>query len=291
MRGVDGGDELLHDVIERLRSRDALDDASVADVTVGDAAVLVELSPPQGTGSGESIRRPDSAGLAHRPDGDPPDHGYRNHDLRELLAPLDDAVSVASPLDRAVAVATLNAASAPFVDWHDGDPMALLDADVERIATVGLFRPAFRKFADVEVRVIERVPVDPFETPEDVEVTLFPATEAETAMAGCAVVFVTGSTLIYGGMETYLEAAPEDATVVVIGATASMLPDPLFDAGVDVVAGAEVTEPERVRLAVARGVCGTDLHDEGVRKGYVAPRRPSGIRLDPSDRDPADPPP
>ncbi len=288
MSEVDVGDELLRDVIERLRSRDALDDTSVADVTIGDAAVLVELTPSQDAGAEESIRPPDPAGLAYRPDGDPPDDEYRNRDPRGLLAPIEDA-SPASSLDRAVAVATLNAVSAPFVGWRDGDPMALLDADVERVATVGLFRPAFRKFADVEVRVIERVPVDPFETSADVDVTLFPATEAAAAMAGCAVVFVTGSTLIYGGMETYLKAAPEDAIVVVIGATASMLPDPLFDAGIDVVAGVEVTEPERVRRAVARGVCGTDLHDEGVRKGYVAPRRPSGIRINPSGRDPTDP--
>ncbi|WP_436347857.1 Rossmann-like domain-containing protein [Natronorubrum sp. FCH18a] len=65
------------------------------------------------------------------------------------------------------------------------------------------------------------------------------------------------------------EAAPPEATVVLIGATASGLPEPAFEADVDVVAGADVVAPDRVRDAVKQGACGTDLHDAGVRKVYT----------------------
>ncbi|MXR22367.1 Rossmann-like domain-containing protein [Halobacterium bonnevillei] len=85
--------------------------------------------------------------------------------------------------------------------------------------------------------------------------------------------------MIYGGIERYLAAAPDAATVVCIGATASLLPDPLFDAGVDVVAGADVTDPAETRVAVADGACGTDLHDRGVRKVYAAREPPADIHI------------
>ena len=159
--------------------------------------------------------------------------------------------------------------------------MALLDPSVETVATVGLFRPAFRKFDGVEVRVVERDPVDPatVSTPAGVSLRSFIPAEAAAAMEGADVVFVTGSTLVYGGIERYLDAAPASATVVVVGATASSLPDPLFDRGVDIVAGAAVDDPVRTRHAVARGACGTDLHDRGVRKVYAARDAPATIDL------------
>nr|WP_305882876.1 DUF364 domain-containing protein [Halobellus rarus] len=161
--------------------------------------------------------------------------------------------------------------------------MALLSDDVERIVTVGLFAPAFRKFDDVTVNVIEREEIESVPDPDGVRVEVFTPDETDAAMAGAEVVFVTGSAFVYGGVEAYLDAAPTSATVVVIGATASFLPDPLFEAGADVVAGATVTDAAGVRAALRRGACGTDLHDAGLRKVYVARATPSRIRLDASD--------
>nr|WP_282594571.1 DUF364 domain-containing protein [Halomarina salina] len=159
--------------------------------------------------------------------------------------------------------------------------MALLDPEVDTIATVGLFRPAFRKFDDVELRIVERRAVDEFAVPDGVRVETFRPDEAATALAGSDVVFVTGSAFLYGGAERYLDVAPASATVVLVGATVSFLPAPLFAAGVDVVAGAAVTDVDRARAAVREGACGTDLHDVGVRKVYVVDERSSapGLRL------------
>jgi uncharacterized protein (DUF4213/DUF364 family) len=268
------------EVVARLRDRIA-PAAAVERVTVGDRVVLVEVTDGDGSG-----RR--TAGVAHRPAGE---HSHvDDHSLDRLVAaagsPVDDAPSVR--LDRALGIAAVNALSAPYVDWQAGDPMAGLDSDVDRITTVGLFVPAFRKFEDVAVRVIERGPVDSVPSPDGVRTETFTPADTETAMAGADVVFVTGSAFIYGGVDRYLDAAPAAATVVVIGATASFLPGPLFDRGVDVVAGASVTDVAAVRDAVARGACGTDLHDAGLRKVYSAATAPTGLGL--SRRDPSNPP-
>jgi hypothetical protein len=236
----------------------AADRATLERVTLGDAAVLVEL----GTG----------AGLAHRPprEADPP----ATADAATLLSLATDAPD--GSVERALGVATCNALSAPHIQWRTGDPMALVADDVDTVVTVGLFRPAFRKFADVTVRVIERDPVGDVATPAGVTVEAFTPDETATAMTDAEVVFLTGSAFVYGGATDYLAAVPADATVVVVGATASFLPVPLFAAGVDVVAGAAVTDPATVRAAAADGACGTDLHDAGVRKVYVAASETDG---------------
>jgi uncharacterized protein (DUF4213/DUF364 family) len=273
----------LRDTRDALDARGALDGVGLDRVTIGESVALVELlasGPGQETSGdgadGGSPRR--LAGLAHRPrTASVPSPT----DLGGLLAPFED--DDASLGARALAVAGLNALSVPFLDWRAGDPMALLDPDVSRIVTVGLFRPAFRKFDGVEVRVIERegVAVDEVATPESVTLRSFTPAETADAMAGAEVVFVTGSTLVYGGIERYLDAAPASATVVAVGATASAVPGPLFDRGVDVVAGASVADPARARAAVADGDCGTALHDRGVRKVYAARDAPETIDLKP----------
>jgi hypothetical protein len=165
--------------------------------------------------------------------------------------------------------------------------MATLAPAVETVATVGLFRPAFRWFDDVTVRVVERDPdaVDAASLPDGVPTTLFAPDEAAAAFAGCDACFVTGSTLVYGGVDDYLTAAADAGVplVAVVGASASVLPGPLFDRGVDVVAGARVDDAAGVRRRVAAGDCGTDLHDAGLRKVYCASgaRRPgTGLRTE-----------
>jgi len=268
---------VLTQVVDCLRDRGAAT-AEVNRLTVGDAAVLVELA---GVGDGDG----DAAGLAHRPRGTAP--ATDGVDVPRLLswATDGDDWSEDGRVRRALGLATLNALTVPHVEWRTGDPMAVVDPGVARITTVGLFRPALRKFDDVDVRVIERDPVEAVSAPTNVRVETFTPDATAAAMAGAEVVFLTGSAFVYGGAEAYLDAAPSTATVVVVGATASFHPAPLFAAGVDVVAGAVVDDVTRVREAVAAGACGTDLHDAGARKVYVRADRPTELRIRETDDD------
>ena len=234
--------------------------ATAPHVTVGERVVLVELTHPD---------HGHLAGVAHRPRGERPESWPENVSALASLATDGDTDG---KLRRAVGIATLNALSAPEVEWQSGDPMASLDDAVATIATVGLFRPAFRKFSAVDVRVVEREPPDSVTSPDDVTVDLFPPDECETAFAGADVCFITGSTLVYGGLDRYLSAlrSADVPLVVLVGATASFVPGPAFDAGIDLVAGARVRNPAGVRASVRAGDCGTDLHDSGLEKVYVA---------------------
>lgn len=260
-------DRILRAARETLADRDGVSRWNLGRVTVGDRAILVELAA-------RSDSQSRVAGIAHRPRATASD--VAADAVSNLLEPIDASgpseddgrPDAGDRLPLAAAVGTLNALSAPFLAWPSGDPMALLSPSVRRITTVGLFEPALRKFEDCEVRVIEREPrtVDP---PEGVSVRMFSPERAERAMDGAEIVFITGSTLLYGGLERYLDLAPTEATVVIVGATVSFIPDPLFDSGVDVVAGASVSDPTRARNAIVDGACGTDLHTNGVEKRYT----------------------
>lgn len=259
-----GTTPLLESIHRTVADRTPLVGSVVDRLTVGDRLLLVELDDSGG------------AGVAHRPDG-PLDVDVSS---RPALGVAGWAFRSSDRPRRAVGLATLNALSVPLIEWRAGDPFEALAADVKTIATVGLFRPSFRKFGSVEVRVIEREPVDPPETPDGVSVSVFTPAEAETAMAGVDVVFVTGSSLVYDGTEAYLEAARQVPDVVLVGATASFVPGPVFDAGATMLAGARVTDVDAIRGRVAAGECGTDLHGDGLEKVYVTNEgSPSGIEF------------
>ncbi|MGM0591976.1 MAG: Rossmann-like domain-containing protein [Halobacteriota archaeon] len=272
---VTDGRSILRGVRARLRERAAA--ATDPQLTVGPRVVLVELSHP---------RHGLLAGVAHRPSGAFRASDASVADLAALAESPDEAATGADSggetrLRRAVGIGTLNALSVPDVDWRPGDPMAALSDDVDAVATVGLFGPAFKKFGAVDVRVVERDPERaeaalsahsrPAVAP-DISTSVYAPDECDRAFDGVDVCFITGSTLIYGGIDRYVAAATEADVplVVLVGATASFLPEPAFDAGIDLVAGAHVTNVDSVRTRVVAGDCGTDLHEAGLEKVYVA---------------------
>mgnify|MGYP006305923521 FL=1 len=133
---------------------------------------------------------------------------------------------------------------------------------------VGLFVPVIGHLSGVTVDVIEREP-DAMTLPDlddDVSVELHPPSAADAVVPEATVVFVTGSTLVYGGLRRYLDATTPAQTVVIVGASASFDPSLLFRSGVSIVAGATVAEPDAVRRGVAAGRSEADLHDEGLEK-------------------------
>jgi uncharacterized protein (DUF4213/DUF364 family) len=202
-------DRILPAVFTLLRERGAISAWTLDRVTVGERTILVELV--------DDVHNRRLGGLAHRPAGS--GDSVTAEDIEALLDPIE-TVGDADRIDLATAVATLNALSEPYIEWHRGDPMELLPSGVETVVTVGLFKPAMRKFDDIELRIIEREACPP-PSQEGVAVSMFTPAEAKGAMEAADVIFITGSTLLYGGLNRYLDLAPADAPVILVGATAS----------------------------------------------------------------------
>lgn len=251
--------ELISNVWSNLSDRGV--GGTVTEV-LGDSHLLyLELETERGA------RR---ASVVHRPDGEIPEVvGHTGATLARRAGETD-----ADPMERALGMAVLNALSEPFLEWRTGDPMRSLEESVDTVAMVGMFGPVLRDLLDVKVRVIERHPGDvslPDGLSAKAEVSIHGPEDAETVVPDADVLFVTGSTLIYGGIDRYLMASPPGQVVVLVGATASFLPDPAFEAGVSVLAGAEITDRQRVRDRIGPDGCEDELHGKGLRKVYTAP--------------------
>lgn len=252
-------EKLLSAALALVRDRGAT--GEVVDAVDGENMGYVEVE----TDAGDR-----AAGTTYMPAGPSPELVGR-----DALAVVEDAIAPdASNPTRAMGLATLNALSEGLVEWRRGDPMAALTDDVDTVAMVGLFGPVLREFEELDVRVIERDPGAvslPDDLPPSVDVSLHGQQEAEPALDGADVVLVTGTTLVYGGLGRYLAATSADQPFVLVGATSSFVPEPLFEAGTSVVAGARVTDRERVRDLIAGPRCGQKLHGNGLQKVYTRP--------------------
>ncbi len=175
------------------------------------------------------------------------------------------------PIKAAVAIATLNALSAFCRERGLTDDYPVqIDRDAvdavrmpagSSVAVIGAFVPVLRKLKARGGRwwVIEQDP----QTLKDDEMHHFvPAKRSEETIAEADVLIVTGVTLINHTLEGILAAARPDAEIAVIGPTASMLPDVLFERGVRVVGGVWVKKADAVLDVLAAGGSGYHFFDK-----------------------------
>ncbi len=191
--------------------------------------------------------------------------------VRTRGAPAADllgALTSDEPLRTAVAVATLNALTAAC--WEGGltgrcriqtgrDAQdAVRMPEGARVAVVGAFVPVLRtlKRRGGEWWVVERDP----RTLRPDELSHFVPPERGPEVFGRAdVLVITGVSLLYHTLDAILDAARPGAEIAVMGPTASMLPEPLFDRGVRVVGGVWVRRPDETLDVLAAGGSGYHL--------------------------------
>ena len=185
----------------------------------------------------------------------------------EVLA----ALSSREPVKTAIAIAALNAFSASCFERGLTDDYRIqqnTDAvDVVRmpaessVAVVGAFVPILRKLKTRGGRwwVIEQ---DPQTLKGDELDHFLPADQSAETISAADVLIITGVTLVNHTLEPILKAARPDAEVAVIGPTASMLPEALFDQGVRVVGGVWVKKPDELLDVLAAGGSGYHFFDK-----------------------------
>jgi len=104
------------------------------------------------------------------------------------------------------------------------------------------------------------------------------------ALAACDTAILTGATIPNGTLPGLLEAVAADAVVSVIGPTAGILPEPLFDRGVSVVGTTLVTDVDQALDILSEGGGMYPMFDYCMRKinlpNFERLRR-LGVPLDP----------
>ncbi len=78
-----------------------------------------------------------------------------------------------------------------------------------------------------------------------------PGISLENSLKDASVVIITGSAFVNKTIEDLLELSSNAKEVLVVGPTASMLPDPLFKHGVTAVGGMRITDVEKMLRVVS----------------------------------------
>lgn len=180
------------------------------------------------------------------------------------------ALSSDEPIKAAIAIATLNALSA--ICWERGlndnyriqmntDAVDVVRMPAESsVAVIGAFVPILRKLKTRGGRwwVIEQ---DPQTLKSDEMDHFIPADRSDETIAAADVLIITGVTLVNHTLEPILKAARPNAEIAVVGPTASMLPEALFESGARVVGGVWVKKSDELLNVLAAGGSGYHFFD------------------------------
>ncbi|MBW2066436.1 MAG: DUF364 domain-containing protein [Deltaproteobacteria bacterium] len=208
----------------------------------------------------QAVCCPSSAGRIFDP------RNIRGSSVREVLS----ALASPEPMKGAVVVSTLNALSSTFWEGDRGRPheiqinkdvLDLIDFSPERsVALIGAMVPVLRS---LKVRggrwwVVEKDP----RTLRGEEIDHFvPADQCSDVIGQADILVITGVTILNRSLEPILDMARRDAEIAVVGPTASMLPDPIFDRGVKMVGGVWVKQPDDLLDLLSMGASGYHFFD------------------------------
>ncbi|HEY0196412.1 MAG TPA: DUF364 domain-containing protein, partial [Methanobacterium sp.] len=93
------------------------------------------------------------------------------------------------------------------------------------------------------------------------------------------VLVITGTTLINGTLEEILGFARPDAQVVVLGPTASILPNAFFRRGVNVLGGDTITNPEKMLDTLAEGGSGYHLYGKSAERVVTTVKYKKSVKI------------
>lgn len=195
-------------------------------------------------------------------------------------ATLVDDMWDGSAISRAVGIATLNALSATCWSLHPPADYAIeqgVDAlddldltDDQHVVVVGALAP-FLKVLKQRGRPYRVLELDPSTLRPDEMPFYAPADQAEVEVPRADVLVVTGTSLINDTLEDMLALARPDATVVVVGPTAGMLPQAFFRRGVDILGGVLVNDPDALLDVLSEA--GSGYHFFGCSAERIVIRR------------------
>ncbi|HWQ66476.1 MAG TPA: DUF364 domain-containing protein [Methanospirillum sp.] len=183
-----------------------------------------------------------------------------------------------APIKRAIAIATLNALSEGI--WRDNPDegkgiYTIVEGDeilngmnlqeVKKAVVVGALIPVIKtikehgipyRIAELDIRTLKAEEIPFFVSQEN-----FPG-----ELATADLVIISGTTLINDTMESILGQCNPAATIMIIGPTATMLPESFFLRNVSMVAGNRVIDPDEILDVLVEGGSGYHFYGHSSQK-------------------------
>ncbi|MDD3877197.1 MAG: DUF364 domain-containing protein [Bacteroidales bacterium] len=164
-----------------------------------------------------------------------------------------------------VKLAVLNAVSSEIIqksDYmiiEDKDPLELINLNKQKnICIVGAFHSYINKISKTnnKLYVLE---LDATAFSEDHIQYYKPAEMAPEIFKISDIIIITGSTLANNTIDRLLGALPEQAQVIVVGPTSSIIPDILFRHNVDIIGSIRITDNDKAMSIISEGGAGYHL--------------------------------
>lgn len=152
--------------------------------------------------------------------------------------------------------ATLNALSQIIIERYPQN-YAFLDGDVmsyvtlskkDVVALVGYMAPLVPQIRAKakKLYILER-------TAAKREEGILPDTACDQILPEADVVLITGTAIANGTIDHLLEVSTKAREIAIVGASAGIIPDVLFERGVTIVGGAKITDAARMMQVVSEG--------------------------------------
>ncbi|MBN1134059.1 MAG: hypothetical protein JXA38_03940 [Methanosarcinaceae archaeon] len=165
-------------------------------------------------------------------------------------------------LDAAVGVAVINAASQMVFElrpekyiFSSVDVLDLIRNE-DKVSMIGYFKPLIPKILEKteNFHVVEKKNVF------DERVKIVPEEMSTTVLPESDIIIISGSTLVNKTIDDLLKYKGNARDVVLLGPTASMVPQPLFERGVTAVMGVKINDVDKMLKIVSEAGGTKDLH-------------------------------
>jgi len=170
-----------------------------------------------------------------------------------------------------VRLAALNAVSAELIAnsnytvIEDKDPIELVDLNNKTVCIVGAFYSYMRNIANTNAKLVI-LELNKNAIPDEFQQYYMPAEEAPSAFSISDIIIITGSTLVNNTLDNILTSIPENKKVIVVGPTASLIPDILFRHGISIIGSTRIIDANKVFNTISEGGAGYHLFHNGAQK-------------------------
>lgn len=180
---------------------------------------------------------------------------------------LDDLFAIPEPgcFIKTLQLAVMNALSAELLTHskfriiENLDPVDLIELSAKKqVCIVGAFLSYIRKVA-ASKSALKIIELNENAVPEEYRHYYVPAEHSEQALAHSDSVIITGASLANNTLDKMLGVISEKTQVIVVGPTSSLLPDVLFNHGVDIIGATRITDADKMLELVAEGAAGFHL--------------------------------
>ena len=188
-------------------------------------------------------------------------------------------------LKKAIGIAAINALSSTcwgispprdYVIKQRVDPVDEIeipgDAEVVIVGALAPYIKMFKKRGQ-SFTILE---IDPATLKADEMKFFRPAQDAPEIVPQADVLIITGTTLINDTLDQLLSLAKPGAVVIVVGPTASMLPEAFFQRGVTSIGGVAVTEPDGLLDIISEAGSGYHFFEKSAERVVISRTRRKG---------------